>query len=390
MSQLQEVRQESISGTILVVDDDANIREYLQRLLTLNGFKVAVCEDGESGLKAVAGTSPDVVVMDVRMPGLSGIEVCRRIKADPATRPIRVLLITGYDDRESRLDGIRSGADDLLVKPVDSDEVLLRVRNAVHTRHLFREVQDNLVRVQSLERMRDNLVQMIVHDMRTPMTAVSMSLEFLAQTSERQYPTERATALQTARGAARDLLEMANTILDTNRMQEGKMPLQVRSCSLPEIVKDAIYLLKPMLGRTRVIVNEPGTLMPVYCDGDVIRRVLVNLIGNAVKAVGFKESVEVTLKSDNDKVRVSVCDLGPNIPHEDQAGMFERFGESEARIRENAYSVGLGLSFCKLAVEAHGGTIGVESSPTTGNVFWFRLPVNGPSVAAKPAIGRSR
>jgi len=365
-------------GRILVADDDANTRNFLKSLLERTGHTVAVAEDGNATLAEINTTPPDVVLLDIRMPGMGGLDVCRKLKSNPATAAIRVLMITGYDDRQNRLDCIRAGADDFLAKPVDNDEVILRVGNSVHTKHLFDKVEEDYRRLRQLEKMRDELTQMVLHDMRTPLTSIVMSLEFLAATGGKQPKGVLEQAFNTARAATRELLEMANSMLDVSRLEEGKMPLTMRPCSMVELVRDAIHLLKPMFGRARVVLDEPNSLEPVRCDGDVIRRIVVNLVGNALKATEFREDVDVTIRQEGDKVRVSVRDEGQPIPEKYHAKLFERFGESEMGDRQS-HSVGLGLPFCKLAVEAHGGNIGITAEPTIGNTFWFVLPVKGPA-----------
>ena len=365
-------------GRILVADDDRDTCNFLKTFLERHGHTVEVAEDGNMALAEVSRNAPDVVLLDMRMPGLSGLDVCHKLKADAATAAIRVLMITGHDDRNSRLAGIRAGADDFLAKPVDNDEVILRVGNAVHTKHLFDQVQESYRRLQEVQKMRDDLTQMVMHDMRTPLTSIVMSLEFLASTGGKQPKDVLTEAFNAARAATRELLEMANSMLDVSRLEQGRMPLTIRTCSLIELVRDAIHLLKPMLGRARIVLDEPRELGPILCDGDVIRRVVVNLLGNAVKATEFREAVDVTIRQEGDKVRVSVRDQGQPIQAKYHAKLFERFGESEMGDRQS-HSVGLGLPFCKLAVEAHGGSIGITSEMNAGNTFWFVLPITGPA-----------
>ena len=149
------------TGHILVADDEGINRELLRDLLEQEGHHVTEAEDGQRALEAVADSRPDVVLLDVVMPQLDGFEVCRRIKADPESSSTPVLLVTVLSERKERLAGIEAGANDFLSKPIDSREVVLRVRNSVYTKHLFDQVERNYRRLRDLEALCDSLTSMI-------------------------------------------------------------------------------------------------------------------------------------------------------------------------------------------------------------------------------------
>lgn len=142
----------TVTGHVLVVDDEENNRELLRDLLEEQGHQVTEAENGEQALERVKKAPPEVILLDVMMPGMDGFEVCRRLKADPETAPIPILLVTSLTGRSDRLTGIEAGANDFISKPIDTQDVLLRVRNAVYTRHLYNTVQENYEKVQKLEK----------------------------------------------------------------------------------------------------------------------------------------------------------------------------------------------------------------------------------------------
>ena len=369
------------TGRILVADDDYNTCNFLKTLLATQLHTVIVVSDGKAALEVARRELPDVLLLDLRMPEINGTEVYRSLKSDPVTAAIRVIIITGYDDRDTRLEGIKAGADDFLTKPVDSEEVLLRVRNAINMKYLFDKVKEDYEKLQKLEEMQKRLIHMILHDMRTPLMSLITGLEMLAFTDVKKNKEQVLNALDAARTASRELIEMANSMLDISRMESGKMPLTIRACSIGELVKDAIHVLKPMFGVAKIVLDEPSSPKTVWCDGDIIRRVIINLLSNALKAQSFRGMVNITIREEGGNIRISVIDEGAAIPPEYHQKIFERFGEVEIG-RKLSSSIGLGLPFCKMAVEAHGGSIRVENNKVMGNTFTVLLPMHLPVPAA--------
>jgi len=152
------------SGRILVADDDPMNRSLFQRLLQAQGHEVLLAEDGQQALERACVDKPDVILLDVLMPRLNGLEVCRRLKADRATAPIPILMITGSDDREMRIQGVAAGADDFLAKPFDQEELVLRVRNAAVRKHLFDELAKKYAELRSMAELRDDLTCLLDAD----------------------------------------------------------------------------------------------------------------------------------------------------------------------------------------------------------------------------------
>ena len=161
------------AGRILVVDDDGPLRKSLAAMLGRRGFEVVEAASGEEALGCIRERAPDAVLLDLVMSGMSGYEVCVKLKTQPATATIPVLIVSSLSEREDRLRGMEAGADDYLVKPVDAEEVVLRVRNAIRMRALLRQSQDNAKVIKELESVRDELTQLIVRDMKTPLAGLA-------------------------------------------------------------------------------------------------------------------------------------------------------------------------------------------------------------------------
>ena len=179
--------------------------------------------------------------------------------------------------------------------------------------------------------------------------------------------------LQFAVQAAGGINRLANDLLDVSRLEEAKLPLDVQSNDLVEMARDVLARLGP-LDRARTVVLETKEPVSTRCDRGVIVRVLENLVGNAMKHTPSGGRIDVSVAADAGHVRVTVHDQGPGVPLEARSQIFEKFGTVVARKNEKYHSAGLGLTFCKLAIEAHGGRVGVDAGAPSGSVFWFELP----------------
>ena len=362
------------SGHILIVDDEKKNRIFMKDILEVKGYHVSEAEDGEQALHKVIKEPPDVILLDVMMPGMDGFEVCRRLKRDPKTASIPILMVTALSERSDRIKGIEAGANEFLSKPIDHHEIVLRVHNAAYSKHLFDRLQEDYERLKELESLRDNLTHMIIHDLRQPITVISGYLQLLKlQEDDSTIEIERDIFDQISK-AVNGLIKMVESLLDVTRLETGKMPLNLRHCDLNELVKEAVATLGPLKDKHNVYSKFSGHPVPAFCDKDLIGRVITNLVGNAVKHTPEGGEVTITVESDELQSRIAVSDTGAGIPREYHNKIFDKFGQVKSRQEGKKYSTGLGLTFCKLAVEAHSGEIGVESEPGKGSTFWFVLP----------------
>jgi signal transduction histidine kinase len=358
-------------GTVLVVDDEPRNVMLLQDLLEARGYTVLSAPDGEKGLALARERLPDVVLLDVMMPRLNGFDVCRTLKAEQKTAIIPVLLVTSLDARQDRLAGIGAGANDFITKPIDSGDLLLRVRNAVATKRLHDRVAQQLQRLQELEAARDTLTHMVVHDLRSPLTGLRGYLELVrAVANGNSEVVEYAAEADVIAGR---LTEMISQVLDMSRLESGQMPLSLKETDLVTLLPAAVASLGPPPAGITVGYEMPASPVAISCDPDLISRVVVNLVGNAFKFTPSGSQVRVGLTAETDRVRFTVTDSGPGIPAEFRGKIFEKFGQAPLGQAAAVRSTGLGLTFCKLAVEAHRGKIGMENAETGGARFWVEL-----------------
>jgi signal transduction histidine kinase len=361
------------AGRILVADDEEKNRRILRDILENQGHMVMLAEDGQQALEKAFAGSPDVVVLDVMMPKMDGYEVCSQIRKDPRTAHLPILMVTALKDRADRLKGIQAGANDFLTKPIDAEEIRLRVKNAVLAKHLYDKVQDDYARLKELETLRDNLTHMIVHDMRSPLIGVSGCYDVITREQDRLSPEQKEFAI-TGQNTCRELIEMVSSLLDVSRMEAGKMPLRRIPCDIREIAQAAVHSVTASARQKTLTIQLTGDSAGANVDRDITHRIFVNLLGNAIKFSPEGRSIDIGISSIGTDVRVTVIDQGYGVPPDYHQRIFEKFGQVESRKEGKMYSTGLGLTFCKLAVEAHGGRIGLESEVGKGSTFWFTLP----------------
>jgi signal transduction histidine kinase len=376
-------RRELITGRVLIVDDQEANRLLLRDLLESQGHEVAEAVDGVEALQRVADAAPDVVLLDVGMPGIDGFEVCRRLKADPATATIPVLLVTALSQRDQRLLGIGAGANDYITKPIDKSDLSLRVRNAIRMRQLYVEIEGQYRRLEKLELLRDSLVHMIVHDLRSPLAGIRAYLDLMKMDGEGKLEPEMAESIDEARKVAVDMTEMVSDLLDVSRLEAGQMLLELSQIDLGALATEVAAMVGRASHRVSVRMEASAEQARIIGDASVIRRVVTNLVGNAVKFSPTSSQIVLLVQGNDTEAKVSVTDRGPGIAPEFHEKIFEKFGQVEAARQGTKHSSGLGLTFCKFAVEAHGGRIGLESVVGRGSTFWFALPVHGPPALEK-------
>jgi len=227
--------------------------------------------------------------------------------------------------------------------------------------------------LQRLQSLRDGLVHMIVHDLRSPLTSVMGYIDLL-RTLPDLTEKDRESFVVAAYAGAAQMGEMISSLLDVNRLEAGEMPLDRQDVNLCDVAGGAVRSLSGLTIGRRVVQAASEGPIAVSCDPVLIRRVIGNLLGNALKFTPASGSITLTVTRADDRPCVEVTDTGPGIPPDFIGRVFDKFSQAAEGRAMKRHSTGLGLTFCKLAVEAHGGTIGVTSEVGVGSRFWFQLP----------------
>ena len=355
------------------MDDSPDDLRLLDEFLKGQGHKTLLAPNGQEALALSRAHSPDLLLLDANMPHMTGYEVCEQLRADERTKGIPVLFLSAMVGVSDKLRAFRAGAVDYITKPFELEEVAARVRTQLELRRQRWALESNFVRLRELEQLRDNLVHMIVHDLRSALTSVGLSLALLEQ-KLRPAANQNRSLLRTAVAGVRRLSSMATQLLDINRMEAGQMPLHLQESDLVNTAAAAMELAATLNDKAQWSFTAPEPVVAVH-DAEIIGRVIENLLTNALKFSPEGSELKIAVRRDGLFARFSVTDSGPGIPAESQQRIFEKFAQLEHENRR--LGVGLGLAFCRLAIEAHDGQIGVLSRPGQGSTFWFALPLIG-------------
>jgi PAS domain S-box-containing protein len=242
------------------------------------------------------------------------------------------------------------------------------------------EAETNYAKLKETEAARDHLTHMIVHDLKAPLTSIIGFLGLLQRTLGARLDEKSARYVRESRRLAERLTEMIATLLDVGRFDDGRLEVARTTCDLAELARAALELIGPDASNRVLTIEPAGTPVSAVGDPVILKRVLMNLLSNAVKYTPPGKTIRVCLERGADEARFAVIDEGTGIAPEYHDRIFERFRQMDAR----EFSTGLGLTFCKLAVEAHGGTIRVESAPGRGSAFHVSLP-DAPAPSDQPA-----
>ena len=344
--------------SILVVDDTPANVLLLVRMLAARGYQPRPVHSGKLALQAARAEAPDLILLDINMPEMNGYEVCEQLKADAALKEIPVIFISALNETLDKVKAFRAGGVDYVTKPFQFEEVYARVQT-----HL---------RLRRLEKLRDDLTHMVVHDLRNPLSVIFGFLDVLEAVDAQNLSASTRDFIALARLSAEEMRSMISSILDVSKMGAGEMKPRRESCDLAALIRDALATPQPLPGNRTVTFDAPESTLAVTTDVVLIRRVLQNLLNNALRYTPSGGDVRIAVTSALGEARVTVTDAGPGIAPEHHRRIFEKFGQVENP--DHRTGTGLGLTFCKLAVEALGGRIGVESEVGKGSAFWFTLP----------------
>jgi signal transduction histidine kinase len=368
-------------STVLVVDDDEENIAILSELLE-GEYEVSVAMEGATAVAVAFDQQPHLILLDILMSGMDGYEVCRHLKQEKVTRDIPVIFISSLANEADQEEGLNLGAVDYITKPFSPSLVRSRVRNHVNLRRAqleavtqFDAIQDAYQKLRELEEQRDDMTHMLLHDLRTPLTALLAGLDYSLTKlrADNNAVPEVSGVLENAKGTGKKLNGMLTTLLDVGRLESGSLPLSVRECRVSDILQAALRGLQGLTQNHRLSVTCKRDEL-ITCDPDILERVVTNLLMNALQHT--PEQGEIVLAGSEEKTwtLITVADTGPGIPKEHHETIFQKFGRVATPETERGASAGLGLTFCKLAVDAHGGSIHVESIPGEGARFSVRLP----------------
>lgn len=377
---------------ILIVDDEPDIALILKLHLEDAGYLTSWAEDGETGLNLLNSNGYDLVLLDVRMPGISGVEVLQRLRADSVDTA--VIMMTAHGNESLVVECMKAGAADYVAKPFDIDDLLLRMERAIDNRHTLKE---KLL----LEQEKDDFIFMLSHDMKNPITAVIGSIDIMREGRLGPVNPEQADYLQSAIESCEEVVTMIDNLLDMQRFDTGRMQTRISPTNPYTLLATAIRYFSPAAERENIALTleSQSSIPDIAVDSSIMGRVIANLLGNALKFVPEGGAITLSCRSIENRelqrigipvnaavpigfseiscfVRISVSDNGNGISPDDLTNIFERYVQADNSSRRIRGGAGLGLAFCKKAVESFNGCIWAESDEGKGSQFIILLPVH--------------
>ncbi len=312
----------------------------------------------------------------------TGFEVCRRIKRDPRTARIPVIFVTALNDTTDRVKAIEAGGDDFLTKPHNRLVLGARVRSLLKLKAATDALEESARKMKELEKLRDDLMKMIVHDLKSPLTSVLATLEMLMDGDFGQLSAGQRGALGDAEGKSEDLLALIEDLLEVRRIEETALTLNLDAIAPGALLTEIVHEWQHRFQQERATATvEVADDTPVFhADRALIKRVIGNLIQNALTHSAHAITLTLSVRRDANGVLFTVTDNGPGIPAEYHEIIFRKFEQVRTPHVPRVRSSGLGLAFCKLVIESHGGRIWVQSAGDgQGSSFHISLPVQPPA-----------
>jgi signal transduction histidine kinase len=364
---------------ILVVDDTRENVSLMEMMLKAVGYDVLTAYDGAEALNVVNDNPGiDLILLDVMMPKVNGYEVTRTLKDSEATRHIPIVLVTSLKETSEKIAGIEAGCDDFISRPFGREELMARVKSLLRVKTQHDELRDNYIKLKELEELKESLTHMIVHDLNNPLNEMTITLSSIGDSLLGKMNDYEKTLVSQGKSAAENMKRMISNLLYISKMESHGIELRLERFSLSDAVKETVSMMKTKADfeDKKIILNGFAGIPDITADKELIKRVTANLISNALKFINEGSGViniSGTYDSAEKYAHIKVEDNGQGIPPEFLDKIFNKF--VQVKCMQSALGSGLGLAFCKLAVEAHEGKIWVYSELGKGTTFEFTIPV---------------
>ena len=362
---------------ILIVDDVMSNVLLLKVLLTNEKFAIATANNGQQALEQVDKEHPDLVLLDVMMPDLSGFEVAQRLKANPDTADIPIIFLTALNSTTDIVKGFQVGANDFISKPFNKEELIIRVTHQISLVAAKRIILKKTEELQRTIAGRDKLYSVIAHDLRSPMGSIKMVLNMLIlNLPAEKIGDEMYELLTMANQTTEDVFSLLDNLLKWTKSQIGSLNVVYQDIDVVEVVDSVVDIFNIVAGLKKITIREEKTeKLPVNADIDMLKTVIRNLLSNAIKFSNEGSEVLVKMEEQGDMVVVSVKDEGCGIDEEGQKKLLHTDTHFSTFGTKNEEGSGLGLLLCQDFVVKNGGKLWFTSKKGEGSTFYFSIPL---------------
>lgn len=373
-------------ATVMVVDDTPANLQLLNEILHTAGYRSLAFPKARLAIAAAKANPPDLFLLDIMMPKCDGFELCKLLKKEKRLKSVPVIFISALQDSKHKVEAFTRGGVDYITKPFEETEVLARVgthlqiaRQRQSLEAGKRELELSYQALRRVEAQRDNLIHMLVHDMQSPLLGIKGFAELCYREAVDNDLERLAKFSARINQASEHLQAMVSNMLDISRMESASLPLEISPWQLDELANEVVTALEPIAEQRILSVERTEHPVTVFCDPKISRRIIQNMLANAIKFTRRDGEISLVFFHNANQAGMRIIDNGPGIAHADQARIFDKYVQLKEGRKHKRQSSGLGLAFCKMAVLAQQGEIGVESDGASGTTFWFSLPKSDPA-----------
>ncbi len=363
--------------TVLVVDDDATQRFLSREALERRGYRIEEADQGDTGLEAAQSLKPDLMLVDVMMPGLNGYELCEAVRRTPGIERTPIILVTALEDLESIEHGFRAGANDFLAKPITWTLLGYRVQFALRAAEMEREMRIAKEDAELASHAKSILLSNMSHELRTPLNAIIGFSEFLRDQTKGDADAKHREYLDDINKSGRRLLATINDVLDMANLESGRLEINEDRIDIGRMVAAVQKRFAPAAEEKSLVIDISGCAgaPAILGDPDMLKRVVGNLLSNAIK---FSSNGIVAISAAQEAggfVRIAVRDSGHGMTQPELAAILEPFRQADQRLSRDHQGTGLGVPIARAMLELHGGRLEFSSSPDRGTIAWAVIPL---------------
>lgn len=369
------------NSSILVIDDEPDNFDVIETLLSQQNYQLHYAASGQQAIDSLEWHQPDLILLDLMMPEIDGIQVCRQIKSMPKLQFIPIIMVTALDSKADLARCLNAGADDFISKPINALELRARINSMLRIKQQYEDLQ-------TLLNLREDLVQMLIHDLRNPITGILLNVEILKSPN---FPKEKHLhKLEQIYNSAKILESLVNDLLQITLIESGKLKLNCTQIEISHLIESALDKFEAIANQKNLSLIKQlpqSSPLKILVDVPMFQRTIDNILANAIKFSPRNSEIILKVESTSlaplssgkpsskpsGSIKIQVIDFGPGVPDELQKAIFEKY--EIGTIMPKISQIGLGLAFCKMVVQAHQGEITVRKNHPKGAIFEINLPL---------------
>lgn len=361
---------------LLVVDDVQTNVLLLKALLGKEGYGILVANNGQEALEVIRNENPDLILLDVMMPGMDGFEVAERLKSEEFRCEIPIIFLTALDDTQSIVNGFKLGVGDFISKPFRKEELMVRIKHQLSLVAARRIIEEKNEELRKTIAGRDKMYSVIAHDLRSPMASMKMLLNTIMMSVEKdKIDPDIFDMLEMSNKTSEEVFSLLDNLLKWTKSQLGKLTVIPQKLDISGLADGVVEVMNSVAEVKHIkLIRTDHESFFVYVDIEMIKSILRNLISNAVKFSNPDLEIKVGIKAEDGKVIVSVTDSGKGIKKEDQHKLLKDSTHFTTYGTNSEEGSGLGLLLCRDFARKNGGELWFESEENLGSVFSFSLP----------------